>query len=55
MQCMTFGAGDLLVMELLLGLASPASRQLFMKAGDVCEVEIESIGCWRNPIGAATS
>jgi 2-keto-4-pentenoate hydratase/2-oxohepta-3-ene-1,7-dioic acid hydratase in catechol pathway len=54
-QCMTFEPGDLLVMGTPSGVGVARKPQLFMKPGDVCEVEIESIGCVRNPIGAATS
>jgi acylpyruvate hydrolase len=48
-EAMTFHPGDVLVMG-----THPASAlnetQLFMKAGNVCEVEIEGIGLLSNPI-----
>jgi acylpyruvate hydrolase len=54
-QCMTFEPGDLLVMGTPSGVGVARKPQLFMKPGDVCEVEIENIGNVRNPIAAAMS
>jgi acylpyruvate hydrolase len=52
-QCMTFEPGDLLVMGTPSGVGVARKPQLFMKPGDMCEVEIEGIGSVRNPIAAA--
>lgn len=50
--CMTFEAGDLLVMGTPAGVGIARHPQLWMKPGDVCEVEIERIGLLRNVIEA---
>lgn len=49
-ECMTLEPGDILVMGTPSGVGHARTPQLWMKAGDVCEVEIESIGLLRNPI-----
>ncbi|MDE2563079.1 MAG: fumarylacetoacetate hydrolase family protein [Sphingomonadales bacterium] len=49
---MTLEAGDLLVMGTPGGVGVARSPQVWMKAGDVCEVEIEGIGLLSNPIVA---
>ncbi len=49
-EAMTFQPGDVLVMGTPPGVGFERDPQLFMKAGDVCEVEIEGIGVLRNPI-----
>lgn len=51
--CFTLEAGDLLVMGTPSGIGLARKPQLFMKGGDVCEVEIEKIGLLVNPIKAA--
>lgn len=43
-------AGDVIVTGTPSGVGMARSPQLFMKAGDVCEVEIEGIGLLRNPV-----
>jgi acylpyruvate hydrolase len=50
---MTLEAGDVLVMGTPAGIGLARKPPLFMKDGDVCEVEIEKIGLLRNPIVAA--
>ncbi|MDB5702064.1 MAG: 5-oxopent-3-ene,2,5-tricarboxylate decarboxylase [Sphingomonadales bacterium] len=50
---MTLEAGDVLVMGTPSGIGLARKPQLFMKDGDVCEVEIENVGLLRNPIVAA--
>lgn len=50
---LTVEAGDVLVMGTPSGIGLARKPPLFMKAGDVCEVEIENIGLLRNPIEAA--
>lgn len=49
---MTMEAGDVLVMGTPGGVGLARNPPLFMKAGDICEVEIEGIGLLRNPIVA---
>ena len=49
-EAMTFHPGDVLVMGTPPGVGFARDPQLFMKAGDVCEVEIERIGRLSNPI-----
>lgn len=49
---MTLEAGDVLVMGTPGGIGLARTPPVFMKAGDVCEVEIEQIGLLRNPIVA---
>jgi acylpyruvate hydrolase len=50
---MTLEAGDVLVMGTPSGVGAARTPPLFMKDGDVCEVEIEKVGLLRNPIVAA--
>ena len=49
-EAMTLQPGDVLVMGTPPGVGFERDPQLFMKAGDVCEVEIEGIGLLSNPI-----
>jgi acylpyruvate hydrolase len=49
---MTLEAGDVLVMGTPGGVGVARSPQIWMKAGDVCEVEIEGVGLLSNPIVA---
>lgn len=49
-QCLTLEPGDLLVMGTPAGVGVARKPPVFLKAGDVCEVEIESIGVLRNPV-----
>jgi acylpyruvate hydrolase len=50
---MTLEAGDVLVMGTPSGIGLARKPPLFMKDGDVCEVEIEKVGLLRNPVVAA--
>lgn len=50
---MTLEAGDVLVMGTPGGVGVARNPQVWMKAGDICEVEIEGIGLLSNPIVAA--
>jgi acylpyruvate hydrolase len=52
-RCFTLEAGDVLVMGTPSGVGVARSPQLFMKDGDVIEIEIEQIGLLVNPIKAA--
>jgi 2-keto-4-pentenoate hydratase/2-oxohepta-3-ene-1,7-dioic acid hydratase in catechol pathway len=47
---MTLQAGDVIVAGTPSGVGLARKPQLFMKAGDVCEVEIEGLGILSNPI-----
>lgn len=49
---MTLEAGDLIVTGTPSGVGAARKPPVFMKAGDVCEVEIERIGTLRNPVVA---
>ena len=49
-ECLTLDPGDILVMGTPSGVGHARRPQLWMKAGDVCEVEIEKIGILRNSI-----
>ena len=47
---LTLEVGDVLVMGTPSGVGFARTPPLFMKAGDVCEVEIEGLGTLRNPV-----
>lgn len=49
-ECMTLEAGDLLVMGTPAGVGHARTPPLWMKDGDVCEIEIEQIGVLSDPI-----
>lgn len=49
-ECMTLEPGDILVMGTPGGVGFVRTPPVFMKPGDVCEIEIESVGLLRNPI-----
>ena len=49
-ECLTLEPGDLLVMGTPSGVGGARNPQVWMKPGDVCEVEIEGIGILSNPI-----
>lgn len=49
-QCFTLEVGDLLVMGTPSGVGNAREPKLFMKPGDVCEVEVERVGLIRNSI-----
>jgi acylpyruvate hydrolase len=49
-EAITLSAGDLIVTGTPSGIAAAPTPQLWMKPGDVCEVEVERIGILRNPI-----
>jgi 2-keto-4-pentenoate hydratase/2-oxohepta-3-ene-1,7-dioic acid hydratase in catechol pathway len=49
---LTLEAGDVLVMGTPSGIGFARKPQLFMRDGDVCEVEIEKIGLLVNPVKA---
>jgi len=49
-EVMTLEPGDLIVTGTPSGVGMSRKPPLFMKAGDVCEVEIDRIGTLRNPV-----
>jgi acylpyruvate hydrolase len=51
-QCMTLEPGDVLVMGTPAGVGQARTPPVWMKPGDVIEIEIENIGVLRNPIVA---
>ena len=51
-QCMTLEPGDAIIMGTPAGVGQARTPPVWMKAGDVIEIDIESIGVLRNPIVA---
>ncbi len=51
-EAMTLNPGDIIVTGTPGGVGFARKPPLFMKAGDVCEVEVEGIGILSNPITA---
>ena len=49
-EAMTLNPGDIIVTGTPSGVGAARKPPLFMKAGDVCEVEIEGLGVLSNPI-----
>lgn len=49
-QAITLEAGDIIVTGTPAGVGLARKPPLFMKPGDVCEVEVEGLGILRNPI-----
>jgi len=49
-EAITLEPGDIIVSGTPAGVGMARKPQLFMKHGDVCEVEVEGIGLLRNPI-----
>jgi len=49
-ECLTLEPGDLLVMGTPGGVGHTRKPPVFMKSGDVIEVEIESVGLLRNQV-----
>jgi acylpyruvate hydrolase len=49
-EAITLDPGDIIVSGTPAGVGMARKPQLFMKHGDVCEVELEGIGSLRNPI-----
>jgi 2-keto-4-pentenoate hydratase/2-oxohepta-3-ene-1,7-dioic acid hydratase in catechol pathway len=52
---MTLEPGDLIAMGTPSGVGYPRNPPVFMKPGDVVEIEIEGIGVLRNPILAESA
>lgn len=53
-QCMTLEPGDVLVMGTPAGVGFARTPPLWMKPGDVIEIEIEGVGLLSNPIADET-
>ncbi len=53
-QAMTLMPGDLVITGTPAGVGFTRTPPLFMKPGDVCEVEIEGIGLLRNTVGVSS-
>ena len=51
-ECMTLEPGDAIIMGTPAGVGQARTPPVWMKAGDVVEIEIEKIGILRNPIVA---
>ena len=51
-EVMTLEAGDVLVLGTPAGVGAFRKPPLWMKDGDVCEVEVEKICCLSNPVKA---
>ncbi|HEX9446877.1 MAG TPA: fumarylacetoacetate hydrolase family protein, partial [Dongiaceae bacterium] len=49
-EAITLEPGDIIVSGTPSGVGVARKPQLFMKHGDICEVELEGIGLLRNPI-----
>jgi len=49
-EAITLEPGDILITGTPAGVGFARKPPIFMKAGDVCEVEIEGIGLLSNPI-----
>ena len=49
-ECMTLEPGDTIIMGTPAGVGQARTPPVWMKAGDVIEIEIEQIGVLRNPI-----
>ena len=49
-QAITLEPGDLLVTGTPSGVGHARKPPVWMRAGDVCEIEIEGVGTLRNPI-----
>lgn len=49
-EAITLHPGDVIVMGTPSGVGYARTPPVFMKAGDVCEIEIEGIGCLSNAV-----
>jgi acylpyruvate hydrolase len=53
--CTTLDPGDVIVMGTPSGVGYARTPPVFMRDGDVCEIEIEGVGRLRNPIASASN
>jgi 2-keto-4-pentenoate hydratase/2-oxohepta-3-ene-1,7-dioic acid hydratase in catechol pathway len=49
-ECMTLEPGDVVITGTPAGVGYARTPPVFMKSGDICEIEIEGIGILRNSI-----
>ena len=49
-ECLTLEPGDVLVMGTPAGVGYARTPPVFMRDGDICEIEIEGIGVLSNPV-----
>ena len=49
-EAMTLHPGDMIISGTPAGVGAARKPPIWMKAGDVCEIEIEGVGMLRNPI-----
>jgi 2-keto-4-pentenoate hydratase/2-oxohepta-3-ene-1,7-dioic acid hydratase in catechol pathway len=49
-QAITLEPGDMIVMGTPSGVGYARKPPVFMKAGDICDIEIEGVGLLSNPI-----
>jgi len=54
-EAMTLDLGDVIITGTPSGVGYARKPPVFLKAGDVCDVEIEGIGILRNPVARAQS
>ena len=54
-ECMTLEPGDVIVMGTPAGVGQARTPPVWMKAGDVIEIEIERVGILRNPIASESA
>ncbi|MFZ9524858.1 MAG: fumarylacetoacetate hydrolase family protein, partial [Burkholderiaceae bacterium] len=48
--CMTLEPGDVIITGTPAGVGYARKPPVFMKAGDMCEIEVDGIGVLSNPI-----
>lgn len=49
-ECMTLEPGDIIVTGTPAGAGYARTPPIFMKDGDICEVEVEGVGILSNPV-----
>jgi 2-keto-4-pentenoate hydratase/2-oxohepta-3-ene-1,7-dioic acid hydratase in catechol pathway len=49
-EAMTLQPGDMIISGTPAGVGAARKPPLWMKAGDVCEIEIEGVGTLRNSV-----
>ena len=52
-EAMTLQPGDVIITGTPAGVGYPRKPPVFLKPGDVCEIEIEGVGTLSNPVTAA--
>jgi 2-keto-4-pentenoate hydratase/2-oxohepta-3-ene-1,7-dioic acid hydratase in catechol pathway len=54
-ECMTLEPGDAIIMGTPAGVGQARTPPVWMKAGDVVEIDIQNVGVLRNPIVAESA